>query len=373
MRSLAAFKMLFHDRAAALGSIAGVIVIIFLVGQQLTTFFGLTAFMSRIVDISGADIWVFAQNTDNINATGSIPSAYQDRLAGLSGIKSIDPLIINAGTLKQSNGYNVGVQVVGLNPPRYTGAPNRWYAGRLENLYDPEGITLDNLDLPSLGNPKINDIFEINGVRVRLVALTEGVRGFGGSLVFTNIAKAREIGGVGLDRTTCLLVKVDDSIDKTKMKEMISRLLPRTAVYLTPEISKSTVFYYLKNSGIGTSFGFSTLIGILVGFVIIALTLYTNVLNKTRDYAMLKVLGARNRDIGWIVFLQAVYIAIIGIFAGFVLLAAFLTGTYDTALPSFMPWYISPILAISTFLICLVGSSIALRRAISVDPAGIFR
>jgi hypothetical protein len=36
VRKSAAFKMLFHDRATALGSVAGVIAIIFLVGQQLS-------------------------------------------------------------------------------------------------------------------------------------------------------------------------------------------------------------------------------------------------------------------------------------------------------------------------------------------------
>ena len=46
--------------------------------------------------------------------------------------------------------------------------------------------------------------------------------------------------------------------------------------------------YYLTNTGIGASFGFSTVIGALVGVVIIALTMYTNVLNKEKDYAVLR-------------------------------------------------------------------------------------
>jgi hypothetical protein len=55
MRKYAAFKMLFHERATAMGAIAGVIAIVFLVGQQLAIFFGLLGFMSSLADNSGID------------------------------------------------------------------------------------------------------------------------------------------------------------------------------------------------------------------------------------------------------------------------------------------------------------------------------
>ena len=87
MRKSAALKMLFHERATALGSIAGVVAIIFLVGQQLAIFFGLLSYMSFLVDNSGADIWIKSQNTDNFNACGVFQSHGTCQVRG--GIPSV--------------------------------------------------------------------------------------------------------------------------------------------------------------------------------------------------------------------------------------------------------------------------------------------
>ena len=83
MRRLAALKMLLHDRATTAGSLLGVIAIVFLVGQQLSVLFGLFSYMSVLVDHSGADIWICSKNTENVNASGSIPIRYLDRIGGL--------------------------------------------------------------------------------------------------------------------------------------------------------------------------------------------------------------------------------------------------------------------------------------------------
>jgi putative ABC transport system permease protein len=115
------------------------------------------------------------------------------------------------------------------------------------------------------------------------------------------------------------------------------------------------------------------LIGAIVGLVIIALTMYTNVVSKSQDYAMLRVLGARRRDVVYIVFLQSLYIAAIGILAGFTLLAGFLSGTRDSGLPVYVPWFMGPGLALSALALCLLGSLLAMRRAVNIEPASVFR
>jgi ABC-type antimicrobial peptide transport system permease subunit len=299
--------------------------------------------------------------------------SYRDRTAGIKGVLWVEPMIISGGLLKRKDGNSQAVQVVGVNPPRLAGGPNRFYQGSNTALLDNEGITVDHLELPSLGYPVVGDILEINGQRVRVKAITQNLRGFAGGLVFTNIEKAREISGIASDRCTSLLVKIEKDIAVDDMLIKLKTALPRAEIFSTPRLATSTRLYYLKNTGIGTSFGFSTLISALVGVAIIALTMYTNVLGKNRDYAMLRVLGARRKDILWIVFLQVLYIAGIGILAGFTLLALFLTGTRDSTLPMAMPWYIPPIHAIVTLILCLLGSLLALVRVGKIEPANAFR
>ena len=373
MRRTAAFKMLFHDRAAAIGSISGVIAIIFLVGQQLTIFFGLLTFMSSVVDISGADIWVLSQNADNANSSGTVPSSYRDRVAGVKGVEYAEPLILGGGLLRRDNGNYQAIQIIGLKRPLLLGGPNRFHRGSIDALLDYEGVTVEYLELGTLDNPEMGTIFEINEERVRVRAITRGIRGFSGNMVFTNLEKARKLTGIPPDRYSSILITVRDGFDRGEMVRLLRSILPMADVYSKQELSRMTKLYYLRNTGIGGSFGFSTLMGALVGVVIIALTMYTNVMNKQRDYAMLRALGGRRRDVLYIIFLQTIYISFVGILIGFTLLSIFLLGTRDSSLPSYMPWWVPPLHAVFTFILCLFGSVIAMRRAISIEPATVFR
>jgi len=373
MRKTAAFKMLFHDRAAAIGSISGVIAIIFLVGQQLTIFFGLLTFMSSVVDISGADIWILSRNADNANSSGTIPAGYRDRIMGVEGVENAEPIIIGGGLIRRDNGNYQAIQIIGVKRPRMLGGPNRFHMGGIEALLDYEGVTVEYLELGTLDNPDIGTLFEINQERVRVRAITRGIRGFSGNMVFTNMEKARELTGIPADRYSSLLVNVAEGYDIDSVIRLLRTALPWADVYSKSDLSVMTRLYYLKNTGIGGSFGFSTLMGALVGVVIIALTMYTNVMNKQRDYAMLRALGGRRRDVLYIIFIQTVYIAFIGILIGFTLLSVFLLSTKDSELPSYMPWWAPPLHALFTFVLCLLGSITAMRRAVSIEPATVFR
>jgi putative ABC transport system permease protein len=373
MRRLAALKMLLHDRSTTAGSVSGVIAIIFLVGQQLAILFGLLTYMSVLVDNSGADIWVLTKNTDNVNSAGTLPTRYIDRIEGIKGIQWAEPIITSAGLLKRTDGNYQPVQIVGLKRPRLAGGPWRFYDGSINALLDSDGITVDATDFPALGNPSVSDIFEINGKEVRVAGITRGIRGFGGILVFTNIDKAREITGFQSDRCSAVMVKISQDGSMNSVIASIQQVLPDTEVVSSDRLSRLTRLYYIKNTGIGGSFGFSTVIGALVGVVIIALTMYTNVLNKQKDFAVLRALGARKWDVVLIVLYQSIFIALIGIVAGFTLLALFLFFTQDGSLPSYMPLWLPPLHGLFTILLCLGGSLIAIRKAMQVEPATAFR
>jgi putative ABC transport system permease protein len=192
-------------------------------------------------------------------------------------------------------------------------------------------------------------------------------------MIFVNLEKSRELTGIAPDRCSALLVTAGSAAATGDLVTLLRSILPRADVYTKDDLTRMTKLYYLRNTGIGGSFGFSTLMGALVGVVIIALTMYTNVSNKQSDYAMLRALGARRRDVLYIIFIQTIYIAGIGILIGFTLLSAFLLGTRDSELPSFMPWYVPPMHAVFTLVLCLLGSVIAMRRAVRIEPATVFR
>ena len=373
MRRLAAVSMLLHDRSTTAGAVLGVVAIVFLVGQQLAVMFGLLTLMSALVDNSGADIWVLSQNTTTTNSAGTLPSHYVDRLAGLTDIEWAEPVVYGAGQLQLANGTFQSVQIVGVVRPQLLGGPWKLAAGGNDVLLELEGVTVDKLDLKDLGDPRIGQIVEVNQKRVRIAGFTEGSRAFGPPVVFTNAIKAREVTGLQPDRVSNIIVKVKPGASVAAVLAQVRQVLPTATVLTSAELSRNIRLYNLTNTGIGTSFGFSTLIGIIVGVVIITLTMYTNVLNRQRDFAVLRALGARRQDVFIIILYQALTIGLIGVLIGFFLLAGFLFGVYGSRLPANLPLWLPPAHALFTFLLCFVGSVLALRLALKIEPASAFR
>jgi len=373
MRRLVALRLLLFDRSTTAGSVLGVVAIIFLVGQQLSVLFGLLSYMSVLVDHSSADLWVLTKNTQNAGASGSLPVSYVDRIGGLAEVEWVEPMVSTAGLFRLKDGRYQGVQVVGLVRPQITGGPWQFAEGSIDVLLDLEGITIDRTDLGTLGEPELLSFSEINRKRVRVGGLTQSIRGFEGTLVFTNIDKARQIGGVAPDRCSTILVKLRPGSDPGRAAAAIAELVPKAEVVPTRELSRRTRAYYLTNTGIGASFGFSTLIGTMVGTIIIMLTMYTTVLNRKKEIAVLRALGARKRDILVFIFYQSLMIGAVGLVLGFLLLAFFLYFTHGSQLPSYMPLWVPPVHAAFTLLLCLLGSLLAMRKATSIDPASAFR
>jgi putative ABC transport system permease protein len=191
--------------------------------------------------------------------------------------------------------------------------------------------------------------------------------------VFTNLNKAREISRTPLDQCSYILVKFKARLNTAESIAKLKDILPKAEVLTTAALANNTRLYYITGTGIGASFGFSTIIGALVGIIIITLTMYTNILNRQKDFAILRAIGARRKDIVIIVFYQALVIAVIGIFIGFFLMAMFLSGTHGSNLPSYMIAWVPPVHAVITVLLCLLGSLLAMRRAIKIEPAAAFR
>jgi putative ABC transport system permease protein len=373
MRRLIALRLLLHDRSTTAGAILGVVAIVFLVGQQLSVLFGLFTYMTVLLDHSGADIWITSKNTDNINAIGSLPVRYVNRIIGLPEIAWAEPLISGGGSVKRLDGKYQPVQVVGLARPRLPSGPWRFNQGSLEVLLDYHGLTLDRLDLNNFGDPKLKDVLEVSDKKIRISGITQRIRGFQGTLVFTNLQKAREITKLSPGRCSTILVKVKQGTSVDSVLEKIRIILPQAEATATSVLAQNTRRYYMVSTGIGSSFGFSTLIGAVVGIVIITLTMYTNVLNRQKDFAVLRALGARKRDILVVVLFQALYISLVGILIGFLFLALFLSAVQDSRLPTYMFLWVPPLHAVITILLSVAGSILAMSKATAIEPASAFR
>lgn len=372
MRSLTALRIVVHDRSSTAGSLLGVVAIVFLVGQQLSILFGLLNYMSVLVDHSGADAWITSADLRNVDAGNLISGRFLDRVIGLAEVEWAEPVLVGSGLFRTPDGSFESVRVIGVRRPRLSGGPWAFAEGNEQALLDLEAVTVDRLDLAKLGNPGLGKVTEVGDRRVRLGAVTEGARGFQGTLVFASLDKVKDIARTPPGRYSAILVRLAEGANPEAALARMRAILPGCSVYSSADLSRLTRRYYFTNTGIGGSFGFSTVIAVLIGVVIISLTMYTSVLGRSRDLAVMRAIGGRRRDIAVIVISQALIIAGVGVSIGFLMLATLLNATRGSSIPSFFPAEVPPILAAVTVTVSLLGSLIALHVALRAEPASVF-
>jgi putative ABC transport system permease protein len=104
---------------------------------------------------------------------------------------------------------------------------------------------------------------------------------------------------------------------------------------------------------------------VIVSTVIIALIIYTMTLEKTRDIATLKVIGAPDRTIGGVVLQEALALGLLGFGLGWILIS--LTYGYFPRRVAILPFDQYVLFAI-VIGVCVLASGLGIRRALSVDP-----
>ena len=112
--------------------------------------------------------------------------------------------------------------------------------------------------------------------------------------------------------------------------------------------------------------GMFTSILLLVSAVIIALIIYTMTMEKLRQIAMLKLIGAPDRTIVAMIVQQALALGLTGFMFG-TLLIANIKGFF----PRRVVLELDNVLALGgvVFLVCILASALGVRAALKADPA----
>jgi putative ABC transport system permease protein len=246
--------------------------------------------------------------------------------------------------------------------------------GDRSQLRIPDGVTIDELDAWRLGYPVVGDVLEIDGKRARIAAKTEGILGFITTpYVFTSLEKARAYTRMRPGFCSYFLVQTDPGADVEDICARIRQRVPDLDAYTSEEFSFRTRLYWAVRSGLGMSFGSSTLLGLMVGLVVVAQSLFAFVLDHQGDYATLKALGAEDAQVYRILVTQSLAIAI----AGAVLGNAFsvvLRRVISTPRVT-IDMHVGLVLAATglAILICLVSALLPFRRIRKVDPVTVLQ
>jgi putative ABC transport system permease protein len=131
--------------------------------------------------------------------------------------------------------------------------------------------------------------------------------------------------------------------------------------------------YWATSTAIGFIFTLGTIMGFIVGTVIVYQILYTEVSDHLSEYATLKAIGYTQRYLLTVILQEAFLLACLGYIPGWIC-AMFLYSTARdaTLLPVYMSLGRAMTVLILTIIMCFVSGAIAVRKLRSADPADIF-
>lgn len=116
-------------------------------------------------------------------------------------------------------------------------------------------------------------------------------------------------------------------------------------------------------------------IGGLTGILVIGLTVYTATIERTKEYGVLKAIGASNGRLFRILLGQALYLATAGFLAGLAItaVAVVVVSHLVASMNFYFPLEVFPTLLLATVAMGILAAYIPMRKVARIDPAVVFR
>lgn len=367
-----AFKFLKYDKAKSIGTMVGITLSVFLVGQQTGVFLFLTNSIINVVNSNRQYIWIVDESTTDANKLVPLDTRIGREVASITGVQQVHEVVISAGSVKRQNGKTAGLSLIGVQAPNFRGLWNL-EPGTSPNRLLNEGALFMDAFSENLGDVKIGETFELNGKRMYKAGQTRGTQGLGIDYAFTTVERARSLTGFAPNKVSFFLVEASPGVDQAQVVSRINSAIPGIRAWTGETFAESTFTQAVVSGGFAATFGFLIVFAIIAGFVIIGLTLYSAANERIQDYGTLKAIGATNGFITRLILLQAMILAVVGygigrlFVEGFRLLLLSIGSNF-----SFSPWMEVAFISITLF-IALGGSLFAIRRITALEPASVFR
>jgi putative ABC transport system permease protein len=170
------------------------------------------------------------------------------------------------------------------------------------------------------------------------------------------------------------IIKLKPGADTILVAQELRSYLPTDINVLTKEeFIEFERNYWASSTAIGFIFTLGTIMGFIVGTVIVYQILYTEVNDHLSEYATLKAIGYTQNYLLTVILQEAFLLAVVGYLPGFgCALVLYNVARDATLLPIFMSYNRAIMVIMLTILMCFISGMIAIRKLSSADPADIF-
>ncbi len=320
-----------------------------------------------------ADLWVVESGTRGPFAEASrIPGDVREMVARLPGVAAAGAITLRTAEAQAPHG-TIRVQVIGYEPGR-PGGPSALASGR------GLGGTRFEIVADARSGLPLGATLLLGRHRYQVVGTTRGLVSSGGDpLIFMQLRDSQDLqfrlapaaarralaaatGGGGTDTVNAIIAQLHPDADPALVAETTQRWKHLAA--LTDRQQSDLLTLSVVNRA-RVQLGMFTVVLLFVSAVIIALIIYTMTMDKLREIATLKLIGAPDSTIVGLVLQQALllggvaYVAAVAIVfaARDVFPRAVALGPVEVA-----------VMAVVIALICLAGSLVSIRAALRIEP-----
>lgn len=367
-------RNLFHDRVRLAVTLTGIAFAVVLIIMEGGFFVGFSTSTTSLVENSKVDLWVTSRHVPYVELGAPFNERKLYQVRAIPGVEHADKFINRWTEWKRPDGRRESVQVVGFNENTQFGGPWNISQGSVADLKTPDGIIVDEFYKEKLGVKQIGDTFEIAGKRARVVGFTNGIRAFTTSpYVFTTFKRAQDYTRVDRDEAIYVLVKVAPGWDLEQVRRNILDRVRDVEVYTTPQFASMTRNYWMFTTGAGIGVLIAAALGLIVGFVVVAQTIYATTMDHLREFGTLKAMGAPNSYVYKVILQQAVISAIIGFVLGCLMAIPVVGGAQRGGAAISVPWPMMVGVFIVTVLMCMGASMVSIHKVTRIDPAMVFK
>jgi putative ABC transport system permease protein len=245
--------------------------------------------------------------------------------------------------------------------------------GRVESLSTPNAVAVDRSYFNRLGITGMGARAEIRQQAVRVAAVTDGIRSFTTTpYVFMDVDRARAYTGVPSSKATYFLVRVAEGASVENVRRGLLSTLSDVEVLTPDEFRERSRAFWLFGTGAGAALFAGALLGVIVGTVIVAQTLYSSTKDHLNEFATLRAIGSSRQYIYKVIIWQALLNAVIGFGLAALIDIVVVRATAASALPIVITPTLSVSLFVLTVVMCVVSAIAAIMKVTRIDPAVVF-